>query len=79
MYESESGASSTHEHLVTDAKRLCDLNLQLGKLLTPQHLQRRLTATEENVVALCEECDSAAEELLAVFEKLSIKEDSQVK
>lgn len=79
VYESESGASLAHANLVTDAKRLCDLNSQLGKLLTPQHLQRTLTPTEENVVALCGECDSAAEELLAAFAKLSIKVDSQVR
>jgi len=79
VYESESGASSSHENLVIDAKRLCDLNSQLGKLLTPQHLQRTLTPTEENVVALCRECDSAAEDLLTAFAKLSIKSDYQVR
>lgn len=79
VYESESGALLSHENLVIDAKRLCDLNSQLGKLLTPQHLQRILTPTEENVVALCRECDSAAEDLLAAFAKLAIKSDYQVR
>jgi hypothetical protein len=79
VYESEIGASTTHRNLVTDAKRLCALNSQLGKLLTPQNLQRGLTQTEENVVGLCAECDSAAEELLAAFEKLSVKGDSEAR
>lgn len=79
VYESENGTSLAHENLVTEAKRLCSLNEQLGKLLTPHHLQRALTPTEENVVTLCGECDSAAEELLTSFAKLSIKGNSQVR
>ncbi|KAH6714365.1 hypothetical protein BKA61DRAFT_673662 [Leptodontidium sp. MPI-SDFR-AT-0119] len=79
VYKSEAGTSLAYESLTNDAKRLCDINSQMSKLLTPEHLERTLTQNEENVVAVCVECNSAAEELLEAFSKLSIKESDQVR
>ncbi|KAH6884430.1 hypothetical protein B0T10DRAFT_608780 [Thelonectria olida] len=77
LSESQSGASAEHERLRADAKRLCDLNSGLGKLLTPGNLQRDLTSTEQAVVSLSAECDSAAEQLTGALEKLSINGDDE--
>ncbi|RYP43877.1 hypothetical protein DL768_009604 [Monosporascus sp. mg162] len=77
LSESQSGAVSEHESLRTDAKRLCHLNSGLGKLLAPGNLQRDLTSTEEAVVSLSAECDSAAQQLTWALEKLSIKGDDE--
>jgi hypothetical protein len=78
LSDSQSGSSSEHESLHADAKRLCDLNSRLGKLLAPENLQRDLTSTEQTVVSLSAECDFAAEQLVETLEKLSIKGEDEV-
>lgn len=72
LYQSESGATLAQETILSDAERLCSLNSGLSKLLTPENLQRMLTATEESVVSLCNECDDAAENLVESLKGLSL-------
>jgi hypothetical protein len=55
--------------LRTEVERLRDLNAGLGQLLVPDNLHRSLTPTEQAVVALCSECDDAANELVSALEK----------
>ncbi len=75
---SQEKVSEEHENLTTNAKHLRDLNSQLRKLLDPRNLKRDLTATEESVMTLCAECDSAADELVLALKELSIQDDAHV-
>lgn len=77
LSDSASGTSAEHMSLRVDAKRLCELNSGLSKLLTSENLRRELTSTEQAIVSLSGECDSAAEELVEALEKLSIKPDRE--
>jgi hypothetical protein len=78
LYQSESGATLAQETLLSNAERLCSLNSGLSKLLTPENLQRMPTTIEENVVSLCNECDSAAEDLVATLQGLTLSRGSDV-
>lgn len=72
LYESESGMSSAHDELRTNANDLREVNSRLSRLLTPGNLQRGLTETEDSVVSICNECDTAAEQLVIALEDLSL-------
>lgn len=78
LYQSENGATLAQENVLSDAERLRSLNSGLSKLLTPENLQRLLTATEESVVSLCNECDDAAENLVGALQELTLDRDSNV-
>lgn len=78
LYQSENGTTVAQENILADAARLCSLNSGLCKLLTPENLQRSRTTTEESVVALCKECDDAAEQLVDAIQKLTLEERSNV-
>jgi len=79
VYQSESGISEQHANLRAEIARLRDLNLGLSQALTAQNLGRDLDSTEKNVVALCEECDSAAGQLADALGKLSITASAEVR
>ncbi len=78
LSESSTGASAEHDNLRAEARRLCDLHSGLGKLLAPENLQREPTSTEQAIVSLSTECDSAAAQLVGALEKLSIEGDNEV-
>lgn len=78
LHQSENGTTLAQRAILADAERLRSLNSSLCELLTPNKLQRSRTATEENVVSLCNECGDAADQLASVIQKLTLEEGSDV-
>ncbi|KAH8658459.1 hypothetical protein BX600DRAFT_552571 [Xylariales sp. PMI_506] len=77
LYKTGRNASEDFEAIHDDALRLRRLNAGLSSLLTAKDLSRDLTAGEDQIVELCSECDSAADDLLKALERFSIQEKDE--
>ncbi len=75
LYDADNVAVPAHESLVQDAKTLRKMSARLGQLLASESPRHNLIETEQTVVSLCAECDSATEQLIDALSGLSINRE----